>query len=283
MRPDRGSGMVVSPRQAATRALTLAVLIAVALLILLPLFYMVVIASRPNDGTLSILWFEGFALWSNLGEVFDDPRFFRFFTNSMILSTVTASAECVLAGAAGYALAKLPFPGRRALFSVVVATLALSPVVMIVPLYDIVQRLGWTSSYPGLIIPLLLTGLGVFLVRQFALGIPDGVIDAARVDGASEMRIFFQVALPLLRPAMLTLFLIVFVTQWDNLLWPLAVSRDSDFWTLPVGLRAFQTEFGVSYRLLMTGTLFAVLPPLALFALLQRYYVRGLSLGSVKG
>lgn len=265
------------------RFLSLSILSVAAVVVLLPLYYMVVIASRPTDGTLSILWFEGFALWSNVGEVFSDSRFPRYLANSTILSTVTAASECVLAGAAGYALAKLPFPGRRALFGVVVATLALSPVVMVVPLYDLVQRLGWTSSYPGLIAPLLLTGFGVFLVRQFALGIPDAVIDAARLDGANEMRIFFQVALPLLRPAMLTLFLVVFVIQWDNLLWPLIVSNNHDYWTLPVGLSSFQDESGVTYRLLMAATIVAVVPPLVLFALLQRYYVRGITLGSLKG
>lgn len=259
------------------------VLAALALLFLLPLYYLIVVAARDGDGTLDLVWFDGFALWSNVQDVFDRPEFRRYMVNSLVLSTACATGECILAGAAGYALAKLEFPGRRALFGIVIGTLALSPIVTVVPLYVLVQNLGWTSSYIGLIAPLLLSGFGVFLVRQFALGIPDSVLDAARVDGASELRVLVQVAFPLLRPALLTLFLLVFVVQWDNLLWPLVVSNSPDYWTLPVGLSSFQGEFGVSYPLVMAGSLIAVVPPLLLFALLQRYYVRGLSLGSLKG
>lgn len=283
MRASSVPSMASSRRQRFSRAVTLCMLAALALLFLVPLYYLLVVASRRSDGTLSILWFDGFALWSNIREVFDRPRFPRQFMNSVILSTVTATVECILASAAGYALAKMRFPGRGLLFAMVVGTLALSPVVTVIPLYDMMLRFGWTSSYQGLIVPLILTGFGVFLMRQFAAGIPDSIINAARVDGASEARIFLQVALPLMRPAVLTLFLLSFVAQWDNLLWPLVISNDPDVWTLPVALQGFQTEFGVSYRLLMAGTLISIVPPLILFAALQRYYVRGLSLGSLKG
>jgi len=283
VRASRGSEMAASRGQAAARILTLGIIALVAVMFLLPIYYLLVVASRDHDGTLDLLWFDGFAIWSNLAEVFDRPGFGRYVLNSVIMSTVSALGECILAGSAGYALAKMRFPGRSALFGLVVATLALSPIVTVIPVYVLVQRLHWTSSYLGLLVPLLLSGFGVFLIRQFALGIPDAVLDAARIDGASEMRIFFLVAVPLLRPALLTLFLVVFVAQWDNLLWPLRVSNDPDLWTLPVALSSFQTEIGVSYRLVMAGALIAIVPPLLLFATLQRYYVRGLSLGSLKG
>lgn len=275
--------MTSSPLQRAGRVLTRVVIGVLGVLMLVPLLYLVVIASQDHDGLLDTLWFEDFALFANISEVLHRPRFVRYIVNSVIVSTIAGLGECLLAGSAGYALAKMQFPGRRLLFTVVVATLALSPVVTVIPIYALVQNAGFTSTYLGLIVPLLLSGFGVFLVRQFASGIPDNVLHAARIDGASEMRIFFTIAVPLLRPALLTLFLIVFVAQWDNLLWPLRVSNDPNLWTLPVALSSFQTEIGVSYRLVMAGSVITIVPPLILFATMQRYYVRGLSMGSLKG
>jgi multiple sugar transport system permease protein len=259
-----------------------AVLFAVVALMFVPVYSMVVIASQPDDSDLRGVWFHGFHLLGNVGTMFGDGRFPRYFLNSLILAGGVGVLDVVFSAAAGYALARLRFPGRRLLFGAVVATLGLAPPMIIVPLYVIVRTLGWVDSYQGMIVPMMISAFGVFLVRQFALGIPGELLDSARVDGAGEFRTFARIAVPLLRPALLTLFLVQFLAQWDNLLWPLLVANRPSLWTLPVGLAGFQTEHGVNVHLMTTAALVIAIPPLLLLMLLQKYYVSGLTLGGVK-
>jgi multiple sugar transport system permease protein len=141
----------------------------------------------------------------------------------------------------------------------------------------------WLNSYQGLIVPGMVSAFGVFLIRQFALGIPRQLIDAARLDRAGELRILFRIVVPLLRPALLTLFLLEFLAQWDNLLWPLVVSNDPKYWTAAVGLASFTGQYGTQYSLLAAAALVSAIPPFVLFVVLQRYYVSGLTLGGLKG
>nr|WP_240929278.1 carbohydrate ABC transporter permease [Streptomyces coryli] len=242
---------------------------------------MVSIAAAGDDTDLRGITFNGFHLAGNVADVFGGS-FGRFLANSLILSFSVAFIDVALSAAAGYALARLRFPGRRLLFGTVIGTLALAPPMIMIPMYVIVRSLGWIDTYQGMIAPMAVSALGVFLVRQFALGIPGELLDAARVDGAGELRVFRTVAFPLLRPALLTLFLLQFLAQWDNLLWPLLVANDRDLWTLPIGLATFQTEHGTNYHLMMTAALIISVPPLLLLAMLQRYYVAGLTLGGVK-
>jgi multiple sugar transport system permease protein len=265
------------------RAGMVALLLVVAAIMLLPVYYMLVVASASDDHHLSRLWFQGFHLFDNVGTVLGDGHFLRYTFNSLVMSGAIAVLDVALSGAAGYALARLEFPGRRLLFAAVVTTLALSPVVVVIPVYVMVRWLGWLNSYQGLIVPGMVSAFGVFLVRQFALGIPRQMLDAARIDGVGELRIFLRIGMPLLRPALLTLLLLQFLAQWDNLLWPLIVANTQELWTIPVGLSGFQGEHGINYHLLTTGALISLLPPMILFAALQRYYVSGLTLGGLKG
>lgn len=265
------------------RTLLLGVLTLASLAMLLPIYYMVVVAAGDPQRNIPSIWFDGFKLFGNFQEVLREKSFPRYFVNSFIMAGGIAILDVIFSGLAGYALAKLRFPGRTLLFGVVVGTLSLSPVVVLIPVYILMRDVHWLNSYQGLIVPFAVSAFGVFLVRQFALGIPDQLLHSARIDGASELRIFFLIAAPLLRPALLTLFLLQFVAQWDNLLWPLVVVSKQDLWTIPVGLSGFQDEQGVAYQLLMAGAILSVIPPMVLFALLQRYYVRGLTIGSLKG
>jgi multiple sugar transport system permease protein len=269
--------------QALKRALTLVALLLAALVMLTPVYYMAVVANEPDQSNLSDVWFHGFHIWHNLKAAVGHNGYAHQLLNSLIVSGAIATLDVIIAAAAGYALATMRFPGRRALFATIVAILALSPVAVVVPVYVMMYRVHWLNSYRGLIIPGMASAFGVFLVRQFALGIPRTLIHAARLDRASELRIFVQIALPLLRPALLTLFLLDFLAQWDNLLWPLVVASDPHYWTVAVGLASFSGEHGTLYSLLAAAAIVSAIPPFLLFVLLQRYYLSGLTLGGLKG
>ena len=264
------------------RIVVTVVLLAVVAAMFVPVYVMLVVASAPDDTDLRGVWFNGFHLWGNLTEIFGTGHLARYLMNSVILSVSISVLDVVFSAAAGYALARLRFPGHRLLFGAIIGTLALSPPMIMVPMYVIVRTLGWIDSYQGMIVPMMISAFGVFLVRQFALGIPGELLDSARVDGAGEFRVFARIVFPLLRPALLTLFLIQFLIQWDNLLWPLLVANRQSLWTLPVAIASFQGEHGVSFHLMMTTALLIAVPPVALLLLLQRYYVSGLTLGGVR-
>lgn len=270
-------------QQALRRALVVGALLAAAGVMLLPVYYTAVVANQPNQSNLSQVWFHGFHIWHNIKTALSRSGFGHQLLNSVIVSGAIATLDVAIAGAAGYALATMRFPGRRLLFSTIVAILALSPIAVIVPVYVMMYRIHWLNTYQGLIIPGMASAFGVFLVRQFALGIPRTLIHAARLDRAGELRIFMQIAVPLLRPALLTLFLLDFLAQWDNLLWPLVVASNPHYWTVAVGLASFSGEHGTLYSLLAAAALISAIPPFLLFVLLQRYYLRGLTLGGLKG
>lgn len=264
------------------RGFTLTLTVGYAMAALVPLYTMVSLASRPADSDLSGLAPPQGALWSNMSTLLADDTFMRYLFNSTVVTLVACLLDVILSAMAGYALARLRFPGRRALMNMVIAALSLSPIIVAIPVYIAFAKIGWLDSYRALIIPIAVSALGVFLVRQYALSIPNPTFSAARIDGASEVRIFLRIALPLLRPALLTVFLLQFLLHWDSLFWPLIAVSSQDLWTLPIGLNSFEGQYGIIYYLLMSAAILSALPPLLLLILLQRYYVAGLTTGGVK-
>ncbi|MFI6604192.1 carbohydrate ABC transporter permease [Nonomuraea sp. NPDC050536] len=264
------------------KALRGTLLTLVVAVMLLPVYAMLAVSSASDATDLGGLSFDIAQLGEHVSRLFGNGGFPLYLRNSVILSLGVAVLEVVFSAAAGYALAQLRFPGRSVLFAVVVGTLSLSPIVVLVPMYVIVRELGWINSFQGMIVPFMVSAFGVFLVRQFALSVPRELLLSARVDGAGELRIFLRIGVPLLRPALLTLFLLQFLAQWDNLIWPLVVANDPGLWPLPVGLSQLQTEYDFSIGLVSTAALITAVPPLALMFVLQRYYVAGLTLGGVK-
>ncbi len=262
------------------RRLSLYVAMAVVVLVMLvPVLYMVSVASGQHNETGLIP--SHFALFSNVRSILTNGTFPRFLLNSVILSGSVALIDVCISGIAGYALGALRFPGRTALFVTIIAILGVSPIVVMIPVYTMVRDVGWLNSYQGMIVPLMVSAFGVFLVRQFALGIPRAVINAARLDGATEFRVFRRIALPFLRSALLTLFLLDFLAQWDNLIWPLIVANSSSLWTVPIGLSEYSGEHGVAFGALSAAALVSMVPPFILFLILQRNYVRGLTFGGI--
>lgn len=219
----------------------------------------------------------------NYVELFGRLDFAQFFLNSFVVAVFVTLGNIVFSSMIGYALAKLEFRGKRLLFGLVLGTLMVPGVVTFVPLFVLTANLGLVNSYPGLILPFLITPLGVFLMRQFMLSLPDDIIEAARIDGASEWRIFLRVIMPLCGPAVATLTILTFLGSWNNFLWPLVVATSEDMYTLPVALALYSVgQNAAQYGLMMAGAVVVVVPVLIVFVFLQRYFVQGIALTGIK-
>jgi multiple sugar transport system permease protein len=258
----------------------------VGLVLLVGPFVWMLLGSVKTDAELRQVpptWLPEQASLDNYRELFERLDFATYFTNSVVVAATVTVGNLVFCSMLGYALAKLDFPGRRALFVLVLGTLMVPGMVVFVPLFVIVSNMGLTNTYPGLILPYLAGPFGVFLMRQFISGIPDELMDAARVDGAGEWRIFSRVVMPLCGPALATLAILTFLTSWNNFLWPLVVAQTEDMYTLPVALALYAVgQNATRYGLLMAGSVVVVLPIIALFLLLQRYFVRGIAMTGIK-
>jgi multiple sugar transport system permease protein len=234
---------------------------------------------RANPPT----WWPQDLTFGNYGKLFDELDFPLFFTNSAIVAVLTTLGNLLFCSAAGYALAKLPFAGKRALFGIVLGTLMVPSVVTIVPLFVLTSNLGLVNTLAGLILPFLAQAFGVFLMRQFILSIPDDLLEAARIDAASEWRIYWQIVLPLCRPALATLGILTFLSSWNNFLWPLVAATEEETYTLPVALALYAIgQNRTEYNLLLPGAVVIVVPVIVVFLLLQRHFVRGIATTGLK-
>lgn len=219
----------------------------------------------------------------NYTTLFGRLDFTTFFLNSIVVAVFVTLGNIVFSSMVGYALAKLEFRGKKLLFALVLATLMVPGVVTFVPLFVLTANLGLVNSYPGLILPFLITPVGVFLMRQFISGLPDELLEAARIDGAGEWRIFLRVVMPLCGPAVATLTILTFLGSWNNFLWPLVVATTEDMYTLPVALALYSVgQNAARYGLMMAGAVVVVVPVLAIFVVLQRYFVQGIALTGIK-
>ena len=206
----------------------------------------------------------------------------RNLANSALPATAITAVSLLCNSLAGYAFAKLRFRGRSRLFSLLIATLIVPPQVTVLPLFLEIRGLGLVNSFGGVLVAGIATVFGIFLIRQFALGIPDELLDAARLDGASEVRIYFELVLPLLRPILVTLGVFTFLSAWNDFMWPLIVLTDESKYTLPLALANLSGEHVQDTELMMAGAVVTVLPVLLLFLALQRHYLEGILMGSVK-
>jgi multiple sugar transport system permease protein len=207
----------------------------------------------------------------------------RYFLNSLIVATIGTALSLAFNATAGYAFAKLRFAGRDHLFRLLLAALVIPAQVTMLPLFLMLKELGLIDSFAGVLVPVVTSIFGIFLVRQYALSIPDELLEAARVDGAGEGRIFLQIVAPVLTPILVTLAIFTFLAIWNDFMWPLIVLTDQDHYTLPVALAALTREHVQDNEMMMAGSVLTVLPVLCLFLALQRYYLQGLLAGSVKG
>ena len=258
--------------------LRVGICVIVAVVMLFPLYAMV----RMAFSTSSDL-FGGHILtpttWTltNFQNLFEKYPMGTWVLNSLAVSLVTVALSVTINLLAGYAFAKLPFRGRNALFLLVLSTLMIPTQAIIIPQFRIVSELGIYGSFWGVIIPSASTALGIFLARQFFVSMPDELLEAAKLDGAGQLRTFWSVVLPLARPLIAVMVLLAFMNSWNEFLWPLIVLKDPQLYTLPVSLRFLQGEFSTDYGGLMAAGLISCIPLVILFLVLQRWFVQGIA------
>lgn len=206
----------------------------------------------------------------------------RWTFNSFFVAVSEMVLICLVSSTAGFVLAKKQFPGRRIIFSALVAAMALPKQVILVPLFTLLAKLGWINTYKGLIFPAIGWPFGVFLMKQFSQTIPTEILEAAKIDGCSELRSFITIALPLLKPAIGALAIFTFMTSWNDYFSQLIITRSTNMMTLPLGIATMQGEYRTDYGVMMAGAALASLPMLTIFILFQKAFTQGITLGAVK-
>jgi multiple sugar transport system permease protein len=255
-----------------------------ALLIAFPLLWMLMASFMPAGEALALppRLLPSRPTTAHYATLFARLNLGRAFLNTLFLASAITLVSLVCNSMAGYAFAKLRFRGRDRLFGLLLTTLVVPPQVAVLPLFLELRGLGLVNSFGGVLVTGIATVFGIFLVRQFALSIPEDLLDAARVDGASELRIYWTLVLPLLRPILVTLGAFTFLSAWNDFMWPLIVLTDESKHTLPVALAGLSGEHVQDTELMMAGAVVTVLPGLALFLAVQRYYIQGILMGGVK-
>ena len=266
--------------------LSLAVLI--SLLFFFPV-YLMVSSSFKAEGEIFAIpmhWlpyeFQGLRQYE---RAFEQTRLERWYVNSILIAAVQTAATVFFGALAGYGFAKFRFPGRNLLFLFILSIMTVPFQILVIPMFVLVRQLGWHNTYEGIIMPGLISAFGVFMMRQFAYSIPDELLDAARIDGASEFSIFRRIALPMLKPAAASLAIITFLFSWNNFLWPLVIAQNRDLITLPVGLTYFSQSLDREplWAVAMAVSTMATIPVILLFVFFQRYFIEGMMVSGIKG
>jgi multiple sugar transport system permease protein len=261
------------------------VLTLIAAFFLLPLLWMFSTSFKPFVETLQPTWIPQEPTLENFTSIFNDPSIpvLRWFVNSLGVATVFTTLVVLIDALAGYAYARMEFPGRNLLFGLLLATLVMPGIMFVVPNYITIARLGWINTYQGVIAPGLSGVFGVFFLRQFFQSIPRELEEAAYIDGANIWTTFFRVSLPLASGAIATLAIITFLASWNDFLWPLLILNERELQTLPVGLATIQGQYTFDYGKLMAGAVVTAVPVLILYIFLQRYIIQNVAMTGLKG
>lgn len=275
-----------------TRAILYFLLSAGALVVLFPLIWMILTAMKQPGTAFKFsflpdsLSYEGFSklyTLDNFKKVFAEFNFMKYFFNSIIVASLAAVFATTFACMAGYVFAKKNFIYKDLLFYLLVATMMIPGMMYLVPQFVITVKLGWFDTYQGLIIPHLANIFGVFMMRQFMRSIPDSLIEAAKLDGASEWQIFTIIIVPMAMPIIVTLFLLTFLFHWSNFIWQLVITKPgSAILTIPVGLAYFSGPHGSEWELMMAASCFSIIPMAVLFLIAQNFFIEGMTKGAVK-
>jgi multiple sugar transport system permease protein len=261
-------------------------LILFALFFLLPMLWMVVTAFKPFEEWLNPNWIPVNPTLENFESIFNDKTLpiVKWFFNSLLIASLFTAGILIIDSLAGYAYARLEFPGKNALFGLLLATLVMPGIMFLIPNYLTVARLDWIGAIQGVIAPGLSGVFGVFFMRQFFQSLPRELEEAAYIDGAGIFRTFWSVVLPLSKGPLITLGIITFLTSWNDFLWPLLIlGGDRQDLTLPVGLATLQGQYNFDYGKLMAGALVLTVPVLVLYSIFQRYIIRSISMTGIKG
>lgn len=277
--------MVIRARgERVTLALLYVLLAGGAVVTITPLLYALSTSLKSSAEVFEVpvRWIPKLARWQNYPDALGQGPFLRYFWNSLFVATSVTLLNLLTCSLAGYSFAKHRYRGRDVLFGFVLATLMVPIASMVIPLFLVVKAAGWINSYWGLIIPAGTSALGIFLMRQHILSVPDDLIAAARIDGCSEVAIYWRIILPLIRPALSSLAIFIFMWNWDSFLWPVLVATSEKYRTLPIGIAAFESSYGTNYPQLMAVAIMAMTPVLTVFFVLQRNFIEALTLSGIK-
>jgi ABC-type glycerol-3-phosphate transport system permease component len=266
-----------------------AVLIVFTVLAIGPFVYLLSPSLRQSYELFSYppQWIPHKFYWGNFGTVLHQTSYLRWGLNTLIFATCVTLITLVIDTMAGYAFARLRFPGRTLLFSLVLATLMIPTAAVVAPLYIMISRLPhWThagvNTYPGMILPMVVSPLGVFMMRQFISTLPEGLVEAARLDGAGEWLIFRRIVLPLMKPAIVVLGIFTFMLQWVNFLWPLVITTTDSMKTLTVGVASLQGQFVTNWGVISAAAVMTMVPIIVVFLIFQRWFVQASMAGALK-
>ena len=281
----RESGPSLAARQRTTKIVLYLLLLVGAAIALLPMVWMVSASLMPSGeaSTFPPHFLPSTVTFEHYVSLFTRLSIGRYLFNSALIAIIVTTTSLLINGMAGYAFAKLRFRGRDRLFKALSGGLVLPVQVAMLPLFLLLKNMGLINTYWGVIIPGMSSIFGIFLVRQYALAIPDEMLDAARVDGASEFRIFWSIVVPGIVPILATLAIWTFLATWNDFMWPLIVLSDESHYTLPVALANLAGEHVQDTELMMAGSVITIIPVMLVFLFLQRYYIQGVMAGSVKG
>ena len=261
-----------------------ALLLTVGLLFMLPFIWSISTSLKPFGDLFEVRpsLIPSEVRWENYRDVFDSAPFGRFYLNTVVVTLARTVGQVVIASLAAFAFSQLRFPGRDALFLVLLAGLMVPDQVLIVPRFIIMRQLGWFDTYQGLIVPLLFSSFGVFLLRQYFLGIPRDFHEAAKLEGANPFQIYWDIYLPLARPALAAFGFLTMISSWNDLLWALTVTNRSDMQVLSVGLALFQGQYFTNNAVLLAAANMATIPLLIAFLFFQKQLVEGIALSGLK-
>ncbi|GAB4516804.1 MAG: carbohydrate ABC transporter permease [Phycisphaerales bacterium] len=289
-KPKKGTGLSdTSPVEASSvlsRTLVFVGLVLLGMTFVVPFVWQVLISLTENPSEVDTLTRTGMPPSlepANYAKVFDRVDFGKYFFNSMFVAGWATILQVITCSMAAYAFSRVKWPGRDKVFLMYLGTLMVPGVVLMVPNFAIVLGLGMFDDYSGLIIPAAFSAYGTFLLRQFMLTVPTSLDEAAAIDGAGHWRIFTQIMLPLARPGIIVLAIFAFLFNYNSFFWPLILTKSDNLRTLPLGLLQFDSTYGPETNLIMAASLMAMLPPIVLFIVLQKYLVKGIQLGAVKG
>ena len=264
------------------RAVWMAVTTVLALMTVFPLVWMVSTAFKSPDEVFSMQVFPQRPTWANFVHVFTELDFLRYLANSVFVSASITGLALLFHSMAGYALARLRFPGRETIFLAMFSTFLVSLPVIIVPLFVMVRWLGLLDSYAGLIVPGIFNAFGIFLLRQYYLSIPRELEEAAVIDGAGYARIWWSLILPLSRPLLASLGILFFLVNWNAFLWPLTITSDPDLWVVQVAIASFKGQYSAAWNYVMAASTVVVLPTVVLFAVFQRQIMDSIKTSGLK-
>ncbi len=287
MAPARQRQAVARPRLSASSiylTLTYAILVLAAFVAMVPFLYVVSTSLKDTIALFSYPpeWIPRDPTLMNYRDLIRDNPFLRWTLNSLIVASSVTVIKVVIDSMAGYAFAKMSFPGKNLLFLLVLMTLMVPFAGTLLPLFIIVRDLHLTNSYLGLILPPLASPIGIFMMRQFIETLPADLENAARLDGCSEFQIYRRVILPLIRPALVVLGVFTFMNQWTSYLWPLVIGTKTEMFTLTVGVQSLRSLFTVNWGILSAGAVLSMLPLVLVFLFLQRYFIAGSIAGALK-